>query len=63
MLFRSADALDQTPQMRAPVIARLVGRGQATAARILAERRPAMRVTEDLQESLDTVSRLISRIT
>jgi len=56
-----ADALEQTPQMKAPVVARLVGRGQAEAARILAERRPDMYVTEDLEESLDRVGVAIGR--
>jgi len=54
-----ADALDATPQVKVPVVARLVGRGQAEAARILAERRPGMLVTEDLQESLDRVAAIV----
>ena len=56
-----ADALEQTPQMRAPIVARLVGRGAAAAAKILAERRPGMLVTEDLEESLAAVGTLIGR--
>lgn len=56
-----ADALEQTPQMRAPIVARLVGRGAPAAAKILAERRPGMLVTEDLEESLNAVGTLIGR--
>ncbi|MSP03886.1 MAG: hypothetical protein EXR05_01230 [Acetobacteraceae bacterium] len=56
-----ADALEQTPQMRAPVVARLVGRGQDVAAKTLAERQPAMLVTDDLEVSLAAVARLIGR--
>lgn len=56
-----ADALDQTPQMRAPVVARLVGRGAAAAKATLAQRRPGMLVTEDLEESLSAVGKIIGR--
>lgn len=58
-----ADALDATPQMRAPVVARLVGRGAAAAKATLAQRRPDMLVTEDLEESLDAVGKVIGRAT
>jgi succinyl-CoA synthetase beta subunit len=53
-----ADALAQTPTMRVPVVARLVGRGQEEAARYLAERCPGMLVTPDLQLALSEVKRL-----
>ena len=56
-----ADALDQTPQMRAPIVARLVGRGATAAKATLAQRRPDMLVTEDLQESLDAIGKIIGR--
>jgi succinyl-CoA synthetase beta subunit len=53
-----ADALAQTPMMRVPVVARLVGRGQEEAARHMAERCPGMLVTPDLQLALSEVKRL-----
>ena len=56
-----ADALEKTPHMQAPVVARLVGRGAATAKANLAQRRPGMLVTEDLQESLDAIGKIIGR--
>jgi succinyl-CoA synthetase beta subunit len=50
-----ATAIDQTPGLRVPVVARLVGRGAIEARRILAERQPAVFVTEDLEEALRRV--------
>jgi succinyl-CoA synthetase beta subunit len=47
-----ATAIEQTPSLRVPVVARLVGRGATEAKRILAARQPAMLVTEDLEEAL-----------
>lgn len=47
-----ATAIDQSPALRVPVVARLVGRGAADARRILAERQPGMLVTEDLEEAI-----------
>lgn len=47
-----ADALEQSPTVKAPVVARLVGRNAAEAQRILARRQPRMLVTEDLEEAL-----------
>ena len=47
-----ATAVEQTPSLRVPVVARLVGRGAADARRILAERQPGMFVTEDLEKAL-----------
>ena len=47
-----ATGIEQSPQLRVPVVARLVGRGAAEARRILAERQPGMLVTEDLEEAL-----------
>ena len=41
-----------TERPEVPVVARLVGRGAAEARRILAERQPAMLVTEDLEDAL-----------
>jgi succinyl-CoA synthetase beta subunit len=47
-----ATGIEQTPRLRAQVVARLVGRGAAEARRILAERQPDVFVTEDLEEAL-----------
>jgi len=47
-----ADALEQSPTLKAPVVARLVGRNAAEAQRILAQRQPRMFVTEDLEAAL-----------
>ena len=54
-----ATGMEQTPGLRVPVVARLVGRGAAEARRILAERQPAMFVTEDLEEALRRVGSVI----
>jgi len=47
-----ATAIEGTPGLNVPVVARLVGRGAADARAILAERQPGMLVTEDLEEAL-----------
>ena len=47
-----ATAVEQTPALRVPVVARLIGRGAEQAKRILAERQPDMLVTEDLEEAM-----------
>lgn len=47
-----ASGIEQSPQLRVPVIARLVGRNATEAKRILAERQPNVLVTEDLEEAL-----------
>jgi succinyl-CoA synthetase beta subunit len=52
-----ATAVEQTPALRVPVVARLVGRNADAAQRILAARQPAMLVTEDLETALDAVLR------
>jgi succinyl-CoA synthetase beta subunit len=54
-----ATGLDQTPALRIPVVARLVGRGAAEARRILADRHPGMLVTEDLEEALSRVAAIV----
>jgi succinyl-CoA synthetase beta subunit len=51
-----ATAMEQTPTLRVPVVARLVGRGAAEARHILAERRPEVFVTEDLEQALRIVA-------
>ena len=50
-----ATGMEQTPGLRVPVVARLVGRGAAEARRILAERQPDVLVTEDLEEALGRI--------
>ncbi len=47
-----ATAIDNTPGLHVPVVARLVGRGADEAKRILAERQPGMLVIEDLEAAL-----------
>jgi succinyl-CoA synthetase beta subunit len=51
-----ATAIEQTPGLRVPVVARLVGRGAAQAKRFLAERQPGVLLTEDLEEALQWIS-------
>jgi succinyl-CoA synthetase beta subunit len=51
-----ATGLEQTPALRVPVVARLVGRGAAEARRILADRHPGTLVTEDLEEALGRIA-------
>ena len=51
-----AAGIEQSPQLRVPVVARLVGRNAAEARRILAERQPGVLVTEDLEEALRAVA-------
>lgn len=47
-----ATAIEGTPNLTVPVVARLVGRNADEAKRILAERQPNMLVTEDLDVAL-----------
>jgi succinyl-CoA synthetase beta subunit len=54
-----ATAMEQTPSLRVPVVARLVGRGAPEARHILAERQPGMLVTEDLEEALRRIDAII----
>ncbi len=51
-----ATAIEQTPGLRVPVVARLVGRGADEARRILAERQPKVLVTEDLEEAMRAIA-------
>jgi succinyl-CoA synthetase beta subunit len=55
-----ASAIDASPNLRVPVVARLVGRGTAEARRILAERRPDVAVEEDLRLALDRVAAVLA---
>ncbi len=54
-----ATAIEQTPTLRVPVVARLVGRGAQDARRILADRQPGMLVTEDLEGAMRRVDGLL----
>ena len=47
-----AAAIQASPQLRVPVVARLVGRNASQAQRILGEAQSGMLVTEDLGEAL-----------
>lgn len=53
-----ADAIAQSPELKMPVVARLVGNGAAAAKQILAERIPGMAVEEDLDAALAHVERI-----
>ncbi|MGE0224606.1 MAG: ATP-grasp domain-containing protein [Acetobacteraceae bacterium] len=55
-----ATAIEQTPGLRVPVVARLVGRNADAATRILGERQPAMLVTEDLEEALQRIDAIVA---
>jgi succinyl-CoA synthetase beta subunit len=55
-----AEALDKSPSVTVPVVARLVGRGAAEAKRILGEKRPDILVTEDLEEALRRVDTIVA---
>lgn len=50
-----SDAVAQTPALRVPIIARLIGRNAEAARQILAERLPALVVDEDLNGALAKV--------
>ena len=52
-----ADAIEQSPDLKVPIVARLVGNGAAAAKAILAERMPGMAVEEDLDVALAHVAR------
>jgi succinyl-CoA synthetase beta subunit len=51
-----AAALDGTPDLHVPVVARLVGNGAEGARQILAERRPDVFVEESMETALDRVT-------
>jgi succinyl-CoA synthetase beta subunit len=55
-----AAAVDASPNLRVPVVARLVGRGAADARRILAEKRPDIAMEEDLQAALDRIATVLA---
>jgi succinyl-CoA synthetase beta subunit len=54
-----AAAIQASPSLRVPVVARLVGRNAAEARRILGEAQPGMLVTEDLAEALARIDTIV----
>jgi succinyl-CoA synthetase beta subunit len=54
-----AAAMQATPALRVPVVARLVGRNAAEAERILGQAQPGMLVTEDLTEALAHIDAIV----
>jgi succinyl-CoA synthetase beta subunit len=54
-----AAAIQASPSLRVPVVARLVGRNAAEARRILGEAQPGMLVTEDLAEALARIDAIV----
>jgi succinyl-CoA synthetase beta subunit len=57
-----ATAIEGTPALTVPVVARLVGRHAEEAKRILGERQPAMLVTEDLEEALRRIDAIVAAV-
>ncbi len=55
-----AAAIDQSPALTVPVVARLVGRNAGEAKYILAQRQPGMLVTEDLAEALARIDTIVA---
>jgi succinyl-CoA synthetase beta subunit len=58
-----AAAIQASPNLRVPVVARLVGRNAAEARRILGEARPGMLVTEDLEAALARIDAIVGAAT
>jgi succinyl-CoA synthetase beta subunit len=54
-----AAAVDASPCLRVPVVARLVGRGATDARRILAEKQPDIAMEEELQAALDRIAAVL----
>lgn len=54
-----AAAIQSSPSLRVPVVARLVGRNAAEAKRILGQAQPGMLVTEDLEEALVRIDAIV----
>jgi succinyl-CoA synthetase beta subunit len=55
-----ADAIAQSPGLRVPVVARLVGRGAEAARQVLAERAPDVAVEDDLPAALARVAAAVA---
>jgi succinyl-CoA synthetase beta subunit len=54
-----AAAMQASPELKVPVVARLVGRNAAEAKQILGEAQPGMLVTEDLAEALARIDAVV----
>ncbi len=54
-----AAAIQASPSLRVPVVARLVGRNADEARRILGEAQPGMLVTDDLEEALARIDAIV----
>jgi succinyl-CoA synthetase beta subunit len=54
-----AAAIQASPGLRVPVVARLVGRNAAAAQQILGKAQPAMLVTEDLEKALARIDAIV----
>lgn len=54
-----SDAIERSPALTVPVVARLVGRGADEARRILESRQPGVQVTEDLEEALARIDVIV----
>jgi len=54
------DAVEASPGLRVPVVARLIGRGADEARRILAARAPDIAMEEDLQAALDRIASVLA---
>lgn len=54
-----AAAIEASPALKVPVVARLVGRNAAEAQRILGAAQPGMLVTEDLDEALARIDAIV----
>lgn len=54
-----AAAIQASPSLKVPVVARLVGRNAAEAKRILNEAQPGILVTEDLEEALGRIDAIV----
>jgi succinyl-CoA synthetase beta subunit len=55
-----AAAVEASPGLHVPIVARLVGRGAADARRILVEQRPDIAMEEDLQAALDRIAAVLA---
>jgi succinyl-CoA synthetase beta subunit len=55
-----ATAIKASPNLRVPVVARLIGRNATEAKRILGEARPGMLVTEDLEQALARIEMTVT---
>jgi succinyl-CoA synthetase beta subunit len=55
-----AAAMQSSPSLHVPVVARLVGRNAAEARRILSATHPKMLVTEDLGEALTRIEQIVA---